>query len=125
MIWIQGLICFAIWIVYGFVQSRRSDEIRKKLAGQSRKRRAWNGAVFMLAGAAGLFVILILAHGYGGFSANGMTPLTMVAVAVGGLGFVHAQTMAMATLVSLMYDGIVTSESVSPSDKKEPTQVVK
>jgi hypothetical protein len=118
MIWIQGLICFAIWIAYGFVQSRRSDQIRGKISGQPRSKRAIGGAVIMLLGAGILFGVLVTAHSLGGFTDRGMTIPTFIAIAVAGLGFVHAQTMAMAMLVTLMLDGVVTSGRSSTSDLK-------
>lgn len=120
MIWVQGLICFAIWIAYGFIQSRRSDTIRQRLSSLTRQSRAVSGAVIMLVGAGILFGVLITAHSFGGFTTNGMTPLTFLAIAIAGLGFVHAQTMAMAMLVTLMFDGVVTSGKSATSDQKGP-----
>lgn len=74
----------------------------------------------MLGGATVLFATLIGTHSMGGFTANGMTPATFLAIALAGLVFVHAQTMAMAMLVTLMFDGVVTSRKPSSSDPQEP-----
>ena len=79
----------------------------------------------MLVGAGILFGVLVTAHALGGFTADGMTPLPFLAIAIAGLGFVHAQTMAMAMLVTLMFDGIVTSSSSATSDQKGPDVVHK
>lgn len=74
----------------------------------------------MLGGATILFLTMMGSHAVGGFTANGMTPLTFLAIALAGLAFVHAQTMAMAMLVTLMFDGVVTSRKTGPSDPQEP-----
>ena len=79
----------------------------------------------MLVGAGILFGVLVTAHALGGFTTNGMTPLTFLAIAIAGLGFVHAQTMAMAMLVTLMFDGVVTSGKPATSDQKGPDVVHK
>jgi hypothetical protein len=118
MFWIQGLVCFVLWIGYGFVQSRRSGQIRENLQKLSRKTRALSGAALMLLGAGVLFGALIGNHALGGFTPTGMTPLSWICIALAGLLFVHAQTMAMAMLVTLMYDGVVTSRQSAPSDQK-------
>ncbi len=73
----------------------------------------------MLGGAACLLLALILGQTLGGFGASGMTPLAWIVVAVCGLAFVHAQTMSMAILVTLVYDGVVTSEVAESSDESE------
>jgi hypothetical protein len=120
MIWVQALVCFAIWIGYGFVQSRRSQEIRAKLSALPRSRRVMSGAVLMLFGAATLFGVLMLVQIMGGLTQSGLTFLSWVLVAAGGLAFVHAQTMAMAMLITLVYDSVVTSEKAEASDHKGP-----
>lgn len=120
MIWIQGLVCLVLWIGYGVVQSRRSNELRDKLNAIPRSARGLRGALLMLVGAAILFAALLIAHSLGGFTENGMTPLTWVAIAIAGFAFVHGQTMAMAILVTLVTDGVVTSERRGPSDQKGP-----
>lgn len=121
MIWVQGLTCLAVWLAYGVFQSRRSTALRTKLLSIPRSSRGLRGAALMLLGAAALMAALIIAHSLGGFTPNGMTPLTWIGIAVAGLVFVHGQTMAMAILVTLVTDGVVTSESSGPSDQKGPT----
>jgi len=83
------------------------------MAGIPRNRRAALGAVAMLLGATVLFGAMILAQVIGGFTRNGMTPLTWLMIAAGGLAFVHAQTMAMAMLVSLVDESVTSTMSVS------------
>jgi hypothetical protein len=116
MIWLQGLTCFAVWLAYGYFRSRSSDKIRARLAGMSRRSKAASGAGLMILGAAILFGVLVFSYATGGFTVKGMTIPTWIMVAVGGLAFVHAQTMAMAMLVALMLDGVVTSHPGPSSD---------
>jgi hypothetical protein len=120
MIWVQGLVCLAIWIGYGVFQTRRSTTLRAQLLAIPRSARGIRGAVLMLLGAAILMASLMLANSLGGFTDNGMTPLTWVGIAIAGLAFVHGQTMAMAILVTMVTDGVVTSEGRGPSDQKGP-----
>jgi hypothetical protein len=42
----------------------------------------------------------------GGFTSSGMTPLAWLATTLLGLAFVHAQTMGMAMLVSLVQENV-------------------
>ncbi len=80
----------------------------------------------MLLGAALLMAALLIAHSQGGFTPNGMTPLTWLAIAAAGLAFVHGQTMAMAILVTLVADGVVTSKGRNPSDQEgsDPSGII-
>jgi uncharacterized membrane protein len=118
MIWIQGLTCFAIWIAYGYVRSRNSEQLRLRLAQIPRQKKALAGAGLMLLGAAILFATLVASYAMGGFTPMGMTLPTWLLVAVAGLGFVHAQMMAMAMLVALMLEGVVTSQPGPSSDQQ-------
>jgi hypothetical protein len=118
VIWLQALICFGIWITYGVIQSRRSAQIRTQFTQMSRGARSRNGAFLMLGGGALLFGCLILCYVTGGLTPNGFKVWAWLLFAICGLAFVHAQTMAMAMLVSLMYDG-VTSQGDSSSDQQK------
>jgi len=113
VIWFQALVCFGLWIGYGVLQARRSETIRAKVTSLSRNARATMGAVTMLLGAIVLFGILIGSQYLGGFTRDGMTPLTWLAIGAGGLLFVHAQTMAMAMLVSLVYESVTSTPGAS------------
>lgn len=101
------------------MQSKRSGVIHDKLRGLTRTKRAVSGAALMIFGAAALFGVLIGSHSLNGFTPQGMTVLTWVSVALSGLLFVHAQTMALAMLVSLVYDGVTSSAAVT-SDQSRP-----
>lgn len=120
MIWLQAITCFGLWIAYGVVQARRSPRIRARLEAMSRGKKTAMGAILMLSGALVFFLTLLGSYVLHGITPNGMTPLTWIAVALGGLAFVHAQTMAMAMMVSLVHE-TVTSSPVISSDQQSPT----
>ncbi len=73
----------------------------------------------MVCGAAILFATGIVAQLTGGFTSNGMTWYGWLLIALGGLAFVHAQTMAMALLVSIVQEGVTSTISAS-SDQESP-----
>lgn len=118
MIWLQGLACFALWVGYGIFKSRSSNDLRARLAKIPRQRKALAGAGYMILGAAILFAALMASHALGGFTPNGMTLPTWGIISITGLAFVHAQTMAMAMLVAMMIDGVVTSQPRPSSDQQ-------
>jgi hypothetical protein len=112
-----ALACFLLWIAYGVYQSRRSDLIRQKMSGLSRGGRAGLGAALMIGGAVALVGGGVLLEQIGALTKSGITPIGWLLVAIVGLGFVHAQTIAFAMLVSLAYDA-VTNPPRSPSDQQ-------
>ncbi len=120
MFWFQGLVSFALWIGYGVFQSRRSEKIRVKLTAIPRGKRGLMGAITMILGASALFGTLLGTYALGGFGLNGMTILAWIAISIGGLFFVHSQTMSMAILVTLMAEPGVTSMGSKPSDPQGP-----
>jgi len=115
----QGLVCFAIWLAYGLVQSRRSEFIRAKVEGMSRSARVRSGAASMILGATLLFAAFFGCIYAGGFTAQGLAIWAWFVLAGCGLAFVHAQTMSMALLVSLVQDS-VTSMPPASSDQQTP-----
>jgi hypothetical protein len=119
VIWIQGGISFLIWIGYGVIQSRRSHVIREQVAGIPRNRRGVLGAALFLIGMMVLFGGLGIAFRQGGFTQGGMTLVAWPAVTLLGLAFVHAQTMGMALLVSMIQPN-VTKEPNSASINRTP-----
>jgi hypothetical protein len=117
VIWVQALSCFALWIVYGVFQSKRSDAIRARISRLSRTARAWLGALLMVGGAVIMIAAGLLMESLKGFTPKGMTMTGWLVIAAAGLAFVHAQTMAFAMLVSLAYDS-VTNGPRPPSDQR-------
>lgn len=88
------------------IQSRRSHLIREQVATLSRARRGTTGAALFLVGAMVLIGGLAIVLQQGGFTSQGMTSLAWIAVTALGLAFVHAQTMGMAMLVSLIQENV-------------------
>jgi len=118
MIWVQGFTCFAIWMAYGYFRSQYSTQLRERLEQMPRQKKALGGAAYMVLGAAVMFAALVGSYAMGGFTIKGMSIPTWILVAASGLVFVHAQTMAMAMLVALMLEGVVTSHKGPPSDQQ-------
>ena len=110
---------FALWIAYGIYQSRRSNAIRMQVMAIPRARRGVLGAALFVVGAMVLLGGLGLVLQRGGFTSGGLTPVAWLVVAILGLLFVHAQTMATALLVSLVQQG-VTNGSDTASINRTP-----
>lgn len=117
MIWIQGAVLFVLWIAYGVFQSRRSQAIRKRIGSIPPRRRGLVGASLFVVGGMVLIGGLGIVLQQGGFTANGMTPLAWVVVGLLGLGFVHAQTLATAALVSLAQENVTNGRSTSSMNR--------
>ena len=73
----------------------------------------------MLGGAGVLFIAFITCIIGSGLGANGFTWWAWILMGLGGLAFVHAQTISMAMLISLADDG-VTSRGAPSSDLQNP-----
>lgn len=101
MLWAQGLVSFVVWILYGVFQTRRLAQVRAAVERVPRSRRGCLGALILLVAAGTLFGGLIGITAMGGFAGGGMTALGWLLVTLLGLGFVHAQTMAVAMLATL------------------------
>ncbi|HTQ10636.1 MAG TPA: hypothetical protein VMI31_11230 [Fimbriimonadaceae bacterium] len=124
MLWLEGGLSFLLWIAYGVIQSRRSDAIRRQVGRMSRGSRAVLGASLFLVGAMVLIGGLGIVLQAGGFASAGMTPIAWTVVTVLGLGFVHAQTLGTAMLVSLVQENVTNapkaaSMNTAPGDRIE------
>ncbi|MFI5385416.1 MAG: hypothetical protein ACHQ50_04765 [Fimbriimonadales bacterium] len=122
MIWLQGGTSFIAWIAYGVIQSRRSYLIREQVSRMGRTQRGIAGAALFLVGAMVLIGGLGIVLQKGGFTSAGLSAVAWPAVTVLGLAFVHAQTMAMSMLVSLVQDNVTnghgpTSINTTPEDQ--------
>src|SRR5437868_786755 len=104
--WLQGGISFVLWIAYGVVQSRRSGAIRAQVVQLGPAHRGILGAALFVVGAMVLIGGLSIVLQRGGFTPSGMTPLAWLTITLLGLAFVHAQTMGMAMLVSLIQENV-------------------
>jgi len=104
--WLQGGLCFFIWIAYGVIQTRRSKEIRTWAKSIPQARRGLLAAAVMLGAVVLIFAVLNIALLYNGFGAHGMTIPTWIGVACFGLAFVHGQTLATALLVTSAQESV-------------------
>jgi hypothetical protein len=118
----QGLFSFALWILYGVIQARRSGAIRESLRRLSRSRRGFVGSGLLLGAMVVLFGGFIGIHALGGFTKDSMTLFGWVMVTVLGLAFVHLQTTGMAMLASLGFENVTggpSSTSTSPESARK------
>ncbi len=116
---------FALWIGYGVLQSRRSGRVFEQVSKMPRGQRGVLGATLFLVGAMVLIGGLAIVMQSGGFTAAGLTLGAWLAIATLGLAFVHAQTMGMAMLVSLVQENVTngrqsTSINRAPGDTTQP-----
>jgi protein-S-isoprenylcysteine O-methyltransferase Ste14 len=120
VIWAQGLAAFALWMAYGVVQARRSDQIRARIIRLSRTARAIAGAALLVVAAILLFVGLVGLSAAGAIRPDGMSAIGWLAVALLGLAFVHMQVYAMAMVVTVAQEGV--TASARPSSTQEGSE---
>jgi len=115
---LQCLLLLGVWIGYGVVQWRRSDEIRRKIMRIERRTRVWVAILALVGGALAMLLGLILVQQAGGLAGDSLRWWAWLAIAIIGLGFVHAQTIAAAMMVTLVQE-TVTSSGEATSTKVE------
>lgn len=101
MFWLGATVCFAMWIAYGLSLSRKSAAIRARLESISRSQRIVLGIVLLVGSLAALFAILGVLLVSGSLASTSVPIWLWPIVALIGVGFVHAQTMGTAMLVTL------------------------
>lgn len=109
----------AVWLAYGLIQRRRQDVIRQKLLRTPRVVRVLYGSVGFFFSAALLLGGLWWIAAQGGLTPNGLTLWGWVAVTLLGLGFVHVQVLAAASMITLIQEN-ETSRPPRPSDPVKP-----
>jgi hypothetical protein len=123
VIWVQGGLSFALWIGYGWFLSRRSEALRAQLNGLGRGLRAGGGAGLILIAAMVMIGGLGIVLQQGGFTPAGLTPVAWIVTTFLGIGFVHAQVLGTAMLITLIQPG-VTNLGVGPSTHTEPENLL-
>ena len=118
MIWLQAGACFVLWVGYGLWLRRRSEGLKARMQGASRRSRTVLGSVGLLAGLAVLATGLFLVFQAGGLGEAGLKPWAWLAVAVIGGAFVYFQVLGAAAMVSLVIEE-VTAKAVRPSVNTE------
>jgi len=115
--WPGALIVFLVWVSYGLVQWRRSAQLLETVrAIPERKRRALATLIIFVSAAlllGGLYGIALIAP-----NQQSLNVLQWICVAVLGLLFVHAQTMAAAMILSQAHF-VVTKTSPPPSTSQD------
>jgi hypothetical protein len=115
---IQCLLLLAAWIGYGILQWRRSDRIRQRVLEISRTTRVWLAIVALFGSGAAMILGLFIVQESGGSTGDHLRWWAWLTIAVLGLGFVHAQSLAGAMMVSLIQEA-VTSPDGGTSTKVE------
>jgi F0F1-type ATP synthase membrane subunit c/vacuolar-type H+-ATPase subunit K len=93
-------ICFLGWIGYGVWQGRQQAALLAKMATLPRSVRTRRATFMLLGSGAWLMGLLFVLRATGAMSEKGIAPWAWIVVGVGGLVFVHGQTMAGAYLIS-------------------------
>lgn len=104
MIWGQALVCFAVWIGYGWAMRRKSDALRARLEATSRSRKVILGSMGIVG--SGLFLIGAL-YGLSALGGTQNGSLTLWAWAICllvGLVFVHCQVLGAAAMITLVQE---------------------
>jgi len=123
--WLEAGLSFLAWIAYGVFQGRRANVIRSQVQRMSRGSRGILGSALFLVGAMVLIGGLGVVLQRGGFTRTGLTPAAWAIVTLLGLAFVHAQTLGMAMLVSLIQENVTNaggsaSMNTALGDRIEP-----
>jgi protein-S-isoprenylcysteine O-methyltransferase Ste14 len=92
-----AIAAFIIWIAYGTWQWRRSARLYEKLAEMPTGQRSSRATLLLLGSAVGLMAVFYVISRM----SPGVIPVWgWVVIILAGLGFVHAQTLAAAMLIS-------------------------
>lgn len=121
MIWQQAALSFLIWLLYGFLLRRRSEELRARLRAASRTSKVLLGSVGFIGGAVLLLGGLWGIAAAGGVVQGSLTIWAWASVTLLGLVFVHTQVLGAAAMITLIQE----SETAPPSgasDKGRPTE---
>lgn len=115
MLIVQVAISFAIWILFGWMQSRRTAKWRSILGSMSRKTRTVLGPILMLLGASALLGGGFLTLSIHGLNHDSLTLAGWLCVTVVGLLFVGCQMVAALLMFSLATEA---AGSQQPSDQR-------
>ncbi len=125
MIWLQGGLCFLIWLGYGVFQMRRAQEVRTWSVSIPRSKRGLLAAGLLVGSIIPIFAALTFSLKLNGFGPNGMKPIVWIAAALLGLLFVHGQTLATALLVTSAQESVTEARreasSTQETSPKDPT----
>lgn len=95
---------FLVWLLYGTLMRRRSDELRIRLRAAARKTKVLLGSVGLIGGAILLLGGLWQIAALGGIGPAGLTVWAWAAVTLLGLVFVHLQVLGAAAMITLIQE---------------------
>lgn len=116
---IPALLCFGVWLAYGFVLWRRSAGLRTWASTKSRAFRALGGSALLFLGA-GVLLGGLMALEPAGLAKDGKLSAGgwWVALALGS-AFVHAQVVAAALMASLIRENVQLEARAEASDRSK------
>lgn len=119
VIWFQAVVCFGVWVGYGFYLRRLSANLRQKAA--ARKSRFGLSVALMIGAMVVMLAGLMAVQSLGGIRDRAMVPWAWLVVTALGIVFVHMQTLAAVsmTVQALSRDN---NPGGRPSVPQEPTQ---
>jgi hypothetical protein len=114
----QCVVSFAIWIAFGVARWIKREGMRAKIDAMPRTRRVLGGAAMMILGAAWLLGGMLAIQSLNGIQQGALALWAWLAVTLVGLGFVWAQTEAVAMMVSVVLENDTNGRPES-SNKQE------
>lgn len=93
----MAIAAFVLWLAYGVWQWRRSAQLYERLSGIPVRKRMVNATLLLLGSAVALVAVFYLIQQS---SPKVIPPWGWAVLIVAGLGFVHAQTLAAAMIIS-------------------------
>lgn len=113
MIWLQGLLSFLVWILYGWRMRSASASLRDRLIGWPRKRRVLVASLGLTGSLVLLFLSLWCIAALGGMRETGLTAWGWIAVTLAGLGFIHVQVISAASMITLLHSSVTPASTGS------------
>lgn len=106
MVWLQAVVCFAIWVTYGVILRKHSEKLRAKMANYSRVARVLFGSALLIAALVMLVFGIWSIDALGWHYSGQLTILGLVATMVLGLVFIRLQVTGAAAMISLVVEEV-------------------
>lgn len=102
MIWLQGILCFILWLGFGLYLRRGADGLRSRLSCMGRGRKVLLATACFFASLGLLFLGLAAVTWLGGMGQGSLKWWAVPAVAIVGSAFILLQVLAAGSLVTLI-----------------------
>lgn len=122
MIWTQGAICFIFWIALGWGMRRKNEVIYARMKGLSRRVRVLIGSVGLIGAMILLTGGLALIGMNGGVQRGQLVPWAWVLVTLLGSGFVVAQVLGAAAMITAVEEEQSLLRAQSSAKKAAPNE---